>query len=52
MIKYIDSKTGKVLGEYPPSNGKSVFVFVERDVYEYLEQIKREQKEKNDVDSY
>lgn len=46
MIKYIDVKTGEVLGEYPPSKDKPIFVVIEREAYEYLEQVKKEGAER------
>lgn len=48
MIKYVDVKTGEVLGEYPPSKDKPIYVVIEREAYEYLEQVKREQEEQSD----
>lgn len=45
MVKYLDVKTGEILGEYPPSKEKTIFVVIEREAHEYLEQFKKEQKE-------
>lgn len=35
MIKYLDVKTGEILGEYPPSKEETIFVVIEREAYSY-----------------
>lgn len=39
MIKYVDHNTGELIGTYPKSKDKNIYVVVTREAYEYLEQM-------------
>lgn len=44
-IKYVDHNTGELIGTYPKSKDKNIYVVVTREAYEYLEQLAKGAKQ-------
>lgn len=40
MIRYVNSETGELLGTYPPSRGKNIYLVVTPEAYKYLVRLK------------